>query len=82
MATMSHPSAKPWPEPTTLRMTRKERAAILKEIPRLYGAGHSIRDMARRFHRSYGAIHALTTQAGVEKRPKGGRRRAPAPEPQ
>lgn len=56
------------------RVTGERREALSREMARLYGEGSmSIREVAERFGRSYGATHAMLRESGVVLRPQGGR---------
>lgn len=52
----------------------RERAELRKELKRLYESGSSIRDLCDATGRSYGFIHRMLTEAGVEFRSRGGPR--------
>lgn len=45
---------------------------MASEMRRLYAAGASIRTLSREYGRSYGAVHRMLSEAGVELRGRGG----------
>lgn len=61
------------------RVTGEARHALAQDMVARYQAGASIRELAASEARSYGFVHRLLTEAGVELRGRGGatRRRAP-----
>lgn len=57
------------------RVLGKEREVLAAKVASAYRKGASIRDIAAVQQRSYGSIHRLLGEAGVELRPRGGYRR-------
>lgn len=57
------------------RVTGLDRAALAEAAARDYKGGASIRDIAERTGRSYGATHRLLVEAGVTLRGRGGSRK-------
>ncbi|MFJ8345100.1 helix-turn-helix domain-containing protein [Streptomyces sp. NPDC094153] len=55
-------------------LTGDERRIVATEFAQMYQAGASIRAIARQTGRSYGAVHKLLADAGVQFRPRGARR--------
>jgi hypothetical protein len=51
------------------------RSALAKDFVKRYQGGESIRAIAASTGRSYGFIHRLLTESGVQLRPRGGARR-------
>ncbi len=54
------------------RVTGADRDALTKELVEKYQAGASIRDLAAETSRSYGFIHRILKDSGVELRGRGG----------
>ncbi|MCU0300960.1 MAG: helix-turn-helix domain-containing protein [Candidatus Nanopelagicales bacterium] len=54
------------------RVTGDARAALTRDVVARYQAGASIRELAASLDRSYGFVHRLLTDAGVELRGRGG----------
>ena len=54
------------------RVTGADRAALSKELVAKYKGGASIRELAAETSRSYGFIHRILKDAGVELRGRGG----------
>lgn len=54
------------------RITGPQRATIAADLKARYTQGASIRDLADSLGRSYGFVHRVLTQAGVELRGRGG----------
>ncbi|MEH1017067.1 helix-turn-helix domain-containing protein [Micromonospora sp. CPCC 206060] len=54
------------------RLVGSERQAVAREVVRRYTAGESIRALAEATGRSYGYIHRILTESGVQLRQKGG----------
>ncbi len=54
------------------RITGEARAQLSDELREKYVAGASIRDLANETGRSYGFVHRLLVDAGVELRGRGG----------
>ncbi|MEU5549171.1 helix-turn-helix domain-containing protein [Micromonospora sp. NPDC047793] len=52
-----------------------ERRTAAKEMVMLYTSGHSIRAIAAATGRSYGFVHRVLTESGVQLRVRGGARR-------
>ena len=57
------------------RIVGAERATWTEDYLRRYGAGQSIREIARDTGRSYGFVHRLLTEGGATLRGRGGARR-------
>lgn len=54
------------------RVTGEERAELTRTVAAEYRAGASIRELAASTGRSYGFIHRMLSDAGVEMRGRGG----------
>jgi hypothetical protein len=54
-----------------------QRVHLANHLAEQYRGGASIRDLGRRTGRSYGSIHQLLREAGVELRTRGGDQRSP-----
>lgn len=54
------------------RVTGEARDALASELTSKYRAGASIRELAEGSGRSYGFVHRLLSEAGVELRGRGG----------
>jgi predicted transcriptional regulator len=54
------------------RVTGADRDALTAQLRREYEGGASIRELARQTGRSYGFVHQLLGEAGVELRGRGG----------
>ena len=54
------------------RVTGADRDALTEELVEKYQAGASIRDLAAETSRSYGFIHRILKDSGVELRGRGG----------
>ena len=54
------------------RVTGADREALSKDLVEKYKSGASIRDLAAETSRSYGFIHRILKDAGVELRGRGG----------
>jgi hypothetical protein len=54
------------------RVTGKERAELARSLETKYRAGASIRELSASTGRSYGFIHRMLTDAGVQLRGRGG----------
>ncbi|MFI1165585.1 helix-turn-helix domain-containing protein [Streptomyces sp. NPDC020801] len=52
----------------------EDRRIVAREFAQLYRAGSSIRGIARQTGRSYGCVHQLLEEAGVQFRPRGATR--------
>ncbi|MFE9127026.1 helix-turn-helix domain-containing protein [Streptomyces sp. NPDC007148] len=52
------------------KLVGADRQAVADELADLYRAGSSIRGLAARTGRSYGAVHRLLAEAGVRFRPR------------
>lgn len=64
------------------RLNRGQRAVLALSIVARYQQGASIRQLAEQEGRSYGWVHGLLREAGVELRGRGGaRRKQSAPSP-
>ena len=63
-------------ESTTLRkgtrVTGEDRSKLASDLKSRYDAGESIRSLATSTGRSYGFIHRILTENGVELRGRGG----------
>jgi hypothetical protein len=57
------------------RIVGAERQTLAKDLVRRYGEGESIRALATSTGRSYGFIHRVLTESGVQLRQRGGARR-------
>ena len=58
------------------RITGEDREKLSREVVKLYAKGESVRAIAEKLDRSYGNVHRLLVEAGVEFRPRGGPRKA------
>ncbi|WP_433385096.1 helix-turn-helix domain-containing protein [Actinoplanes sp. CA-142083] len=56
-------------------MIGSERQALARDVVSRYTAGESIRALAEATGRSYGYIHRILTESGVQLRQRGGARR-------
>jgi hypothetical protein len=54
------------------RITGSERDKLAAELRKKYDAGQSIRALAESSGRSYGFVHRILTESGVELRGRGG----------
>lgn len=57
------------------RITGADRTKLIAELVEKYNAGASIRALAEETGRSYGAIHRMLTESGVDIRSRGGKTR-------
>jgi hypothetical protein len=57
------------------RIVGSERQSLAKDLVKRYTSGESIRALAESTGRSYGFIHRVLTESGVELRQRGGARR-------
>ncbi len=57
------------------RIVGAERQTLAKELVRRYNSGESIRALAASTGRSYGFVHRVLTESGVQLRQRGGARR-------
>ncbi|WP_306370741.1 helix-turn-helix domain-containing protein [Nocardiopsis sp. CC223A] len=55
-----------------IRVAGENRSELAVELKRRYDAGESIRQLAAATGRSYGFVHRLLGEAGVELRGRGG----------
>lgn len=55
-----------------VRVAGEDRSELSVELKRRYDAGESIRQLAAATGRSYGFVHRLLSEAGVELRGRGG----------
>ncbi|MFF0790407.1 helix-turn-helix domain-containing protein [Streptomyces spiralis] len=55
-------------------LTGEDRRLVAQEFAELYAKGSSIRGIATQTGRSYGGVHQLLTEAGVQFRPRGSAR--------
>lgn len=53
-------------------LTGEAREALAEQLAARYRAGESVRVLAASTRRSYGMVHRLLEEAGVEFRPRGG----------
>jgi predicted transcriptional regulator len=60
------------------RVTGADRAKLATELKRKYTGGASIRALAEETGRSYGFVHRMLTESGVELRGRGGATRGRA----
>lgn len=67
--------AKPEPKGSRLWVTDAERERIAVRWVAAYQKGASIRDIARKANRSYGMVHRVLADAGIEFRSRGGARK-------
>jgi predicted transcriptional regulator len=54
------------------KITGEQRAEVGRELKTAYEAGASIRELAEDIGRSYGFVHRLLEETGVEMRARGG----------
>ncbi len=57
------------------RIVGTERATLAKDLVKRYTQGESIRALAASTGRSYGFVHRVLTESGVQLRQRGGARR-------
>jgi hypothetical protein len=57
------------------RIVGAERQTLAKDLVKRYAEGESIRSLASSTGRSYGFIHRVLTESGVQLRQRGGARR-------
>lgn len=57
------------------RIPKDQRGDARANVEKLYRAGNSIRQIAESISSSYGCVHRLLTEAGVELRGRGGNTR-------
>jgi hypothetical protein len=57
------------------RIVGAERATLAKDLVKRYTSGESIRALASSTGRSYGFVHRVLTESGVQLRQRGGARR-------
>ena len=57
------------------RIVGAERASLAKDLVKRYSSGESIRALASSTGRSYGFVHRVLTESGVQLRQRGGARR-------
>lgn len=57
------------------RIVGTERQTLAKDLVRRYTTGESIRSIASSTGRSYGFVHRVLTESGVQLRQRGGARR-------
>ena len=65
-------------KPGAERVAGQAREQLTQELAEAYGQGASIRDLAASSGRSYGLIHKLLGEAGVQLRGRGGATRGRA----
>jgi hypothetical protein len=58
------------------RVSGADREALKADLKSWYEAGESVRSLSVSTGRSYGFVHRLLTEAGVELRPRGGNQRS------
>lgn len=63
------------PIPAHKRVTGPERSQLLRTLRGKYERGASIRTLAEQYGRSYGFVHRMLSEAGVELRGRGGNTR-------
>lgn len=61
--------------PKGRRIVGAERATLAKDLVKRYTQGESIRALASTTGRSYGFVHRVLTESGVQLRQRGGARR-------
>jgi transposase len=61
------------------RITGQARQVMTQDVVARYQGGHSIRQLAQSTGRSYGFIHRLLTESGVQLRGRGGATRSRPP---
>ena len=66
--------------PKGSRITGEGRQDLAASLVERYGRGESIRSMADDLGRSYGFVHGVLSEAGVEMRSRGGATRGAAAE--
>lgn len=54
------------------RITGNERSKLAGELKKKYTGGASIRSLAEETNRSYGFVHRMLTESGVQLRGRGG----------
>ena len=54
------------------RVTGAERDKLAADLAKRYESGESIRALAASTDRSYGFIHRVLSESGVDRRPRGG----------
>jgi hypothetical protein len=54
------------------RITGGERSKLASDLKRKYSSGQSIRALANETGRSYGFVHRMLSESGVELRGRGG----------
>ena len=57
------------------RIVGAERQTLAKDLVKRYSSGESIRALAASTGRSYGFVHRVLTESGVQLRQRGGARR-------
>lgn len=60
------------------RITGPQRAELVAQLGQRYAAGESIRAIAESTGRSFGFVHGLVKESGVDLRSRGGATRGPA----
>lgn len=55
------------------RVVGERRDTMKRQMATAYANGSSVREVAERFGRSYGAAHRMLREASVTLRPRGGR---------
>jgi hypothetical protein len=61
------------------RVTGGERQKLASDLKRKYASGASIRALAAETNRSYGFVHRMLTESGVQLRGRGGATRGKKP---
>lgn len=69
---MTEPETEIVPVEHRARVVGERRSALGAQMARLYDGGASVKDVAARTGRSYGAAHRMLLEAGVTMRPRGG----------
>lgn len=60
------------------RVTGDDRSSLSADLKKKYEGGESIRALAQEANRSYGFVHRILSEAGVELRGRGGATRKKA----
>ncbi len=60
------------------RVTGDDRASLSEDLKKRYEGGESIRALAQLHNRSYGFVHRILSEAGVQLRGRGGATRKKA----
>lgn len=54
------------------RVTGADRSKLASELKKKYASGSSIRELAEETNRSYGFVHRMLSESGVQLRGRGG----------